>query len=90
MKRQLFRFSPELHPRCNCRLHPRDYYADYAFFFLFFSFSSFAQGAKKGSVSAMLGSKGPVKHIAVLGLGKQEDSALTPAALEAVGAQARR
>lgn len=34
---------------------------------------------------AILGSKGPVKRIGVLGLGKQEESALTPAALEALG-----
>ena len=47
------------------------------------------QGEKKGSISAMLGSKGGVKRVAVLGLGKQdkEGAPLTAATLEAVGAQ---
>lgn len=40
-------------------------------------------------MSAMLGSKGPVKRVAVLGLGKQEDSALSPAALDALGVEVR-
>lgn len=37
-------------------------------------------------MSAILGSKGGVKRIAVIGLGKKENE-LTPAALEAIGAQ---
>lgn len=45
------------------------------------------QGEKKGSVSAMLGSKGGVKRVAVIGLGKKDDSSLTPASLEAIGTQ---
>lgn len=46
------------------------------------------QGEKKGSVSAMLGSKGGVKRVAVVGLGKkEEDAAITPSALEAIGSQ---
>lgn len=45
----------------------------------------YIQGEKKSSTMAMLGSKGPVKRIGVLGLGKQEESALTPVALEALG-----
>ncbi|CAM9663960.1 unnamed protein product [Pylaiella littoralis] len=45
------------------------------------------KGEKKGSVSAMLGSKGGVKRVAVVGLGKKEDAALTPSALEAIGSQ---
>lgn len=36
---------------------------------------------------AVLGSNGPVKRVAVLGLGKQEESALTPAAFEALGVE---
>lgn len=35
----------------------------------------------------MLGSKGGVKRVAVVGLGKKEDAALTPSALEAIGSQ---
>ncbi|CAM9241779.1 unnamed protein product, partial [Ectocarpus fasciculatus] len=47
------------------------------------------KGEKKGSVSAMLGSKrgSGVKRVAVLGLGKKDDSSLTPASLEAIGTQ---
>lgn len=47
------------------------------------------QGEKKGSVSAMLGSKSGVKRVAVMGLGKKdkEGKELTTAALEAIGAQ---
>lgn len=47
------------------------------------------QGEKKGSVSAMLGSKGGVKRIAVVGLGKKDkkEKEISTAALEAIGAQ---
>eukprot|EP00903_Cladosiphon_okamuranus_P013572 g12642.t1 len=47
------------------------------------------KGEKKGSLSAMLGSKSRVKRIAVVGLGKKdkEDKELTPSALEAIGTQ---
>ncbi|CAM9502920.1 unnamed protein product [Ascophyllum nodosum] len=45
------------------------------------------KGEKKSSITVMLGSKGPVKRMTVIGLGKQEESALTPAAFEALGVQ---
>lgn len=38
----------------------------------------------------MLGSKGPVKTLAVVGLGKEGDAALSPSALEAIGVQVLR
>lgn len=41
-------------------------------------------------MSAMLGSKGGVKRIAVVGLGKKDGDVLTSAALEAIGAQVGR
>ncbi|CAM9937203.1 unnamed protein product [Scytosiphon promiscuus] len=45
------------------------------------------KGEKKGSVSAVLGSKAGVKRVAVLGLGKEEDASLKASALEAIGSQ---
>ncbi|CAM9562700.1 unnamed protein product, partial [Ectocarpus sp. 13 AM-2016] len=45
------------------------------------------KGEKKGSISAMLGSKSGVKRVAVIGLGKKDDSSLIPSSLEAIGTQ---